>query len=146
VRPIPAYKAGLYGLTETRQLSNSDATPAFIPVHRTGFSAYLNKFYQEIRDPITEALSKDWTFDKKSFNLESFSRGVAQPGSALGSGLIFRKSQVKRENSKGFLNSRGFPSFIFQRNTVNQVKNRGYLQVNLDHLLTKSGGSGALGS
>jgi hypothetical protein len=45
VRPIPAYKAGLYGLTETRQLSNSNTKPAFIPVHRTGFSASFNKYY-----------------------------------------------------------------------------------------------------
>ena len=44
VRPIPAYKAGLYGLTENRQLSNSNPKPAFIPVHRTGFSACFNKF------------------------------------------------------------------------------------------------------
>jgi hypothetical protein len=43
VRPIPAYKAGLYGLTENRQLSNANTKPAFIPVHRTGFSACLNK-------------------------------------------------------------------------------------------------------
>ena len=43
VRPIPAYKAGLYGLTENRQLSNSNPKPAFIPVHRTGFSACFNK-------------------------------------------------------------------------------------------------------
>jgi len=43
VRPIPAYKAGLYGLTEDRQLSNANTKPAFIPVHRTGFSACLNK-------------------------------------------------------------------------------------------------------
>ena len=69
-------------------------------------------------------------------------RGVAQLGSALGSGLIFRRSQVKRENSKGFLNSRGFPSFIFQRNPVNQVENRGYLQVDVDHVLTKKDAQG----
>ena len=43
VRPIPAYKAGLYGLTESRQLSNSNPKTAFIPVHRTGFSACFNK-------------------------------------------------------------------------------------------------------
>ena len=43
VRPIPAYKAGHYGLTENRQLSNSNPKPAFIPVHRTGFSACFNK-------------------------------------------------------------------------------------------------------
>ena len=43
VRPIPAYKAGLYGLTENQQLSNTSPKPAFIPVHRTGFSAYFNK-------------------------------------------------------------------------------------------------------
>jgi len=38
VRPIPAYKAGLYGLTENRQLSESNSKPPFIPVHRTGHS------------------------------------------------------------------------------------------------------------
>ena len=43
VRPIPAYKAGLHGLRENRQLSNSNSKPAFIPVHRTGFSASFNK-------------------------------------------------------------------------------------------------------
>ena len=43
MRPIPAYKAGLYGLTEDRQLSNANTKPVFIPVHRTGFSACLNK-------------------------------------------------------------------------------------------------------
>jgi len=43
VRPIPAHRAGLYGLTETRQLSDSNSKPAFIPVHRTGFSAGINK-------------------------------------------------------------------------------------------------------
>jgi len=43
VRPIPAHRAGLYGLTENRQLSKSNAKPAFIPVHRTGFSAGFNK-------------------------------------------------------------------------------------------------------
>jgi hypothetical protein len=43
VRPIPAYKAGLYGLTENRQLSESNSKPPFIPVHRTGFSGYFNK-------------------------------------------------------------------------------------------------------
>jgi hypothetical protein len=43
VRLIPAYKAGLYGLTETRQLSNSNSKPPLIPVHRTGFSGYSNK-------------------------------------------------------------------------------------------------------
>ena len=43
MRPIPAYKAGLYGLTENRQLSNSNPKPALIPVHRTGFSACFNK-------------------------------------------------------------------------------------------------------
>jgi hypothetical protein len=35
--------AGLYGLTEDRQLSNSNAKPPFIPVHRRGFSRYFNK-------------------------------------------------------------------------------------------------------
>jgi len=44
VRPIPAHKAGLYGLTENQQLSNSNPKPAFIPVHRTGFSACFNKW------------------------------------------------------------------------------------------------------
>jgi len=48
VRPIPAYKAGLYGLTENRQLSNSNPKPAFIPVHRTGFSACFNKIIHEL--------------------------------------------------------------------------------------------------
>jgi len=43
VRPIPAYKAGLYGLTENRQLSNSNPKPPFIPVHRTGHSACFSK-------------------------------------------------------------------------------------------------------
>jgi hypothetical protein len=43
VRPIPAYKAGLYGLTEDRQLSESNSKPPFIPVHRTGFSGCFNK-------------------------------------------------------------------------------------------------------
>jgi hypothetical protein len=43
VRPIPAYKAGLYGLTENRQLSESNSKPPFIPVHRTGLSGYFNK-------------------------------------------------------------------------------------------------------
>jgi hypothetical protein len=42
VRPIPAYKAGLYGLTEDRQLSESNSKPPFIPVHRTGFSGCFN--------------------------------------------------------------------------------------------------------
>ena len=45
MRPIPAYKAGLYGLTENRQLSESNSKPPFIPVHRTGFSGGLNKYY-----------------------------------------------------------------------------------------------------
>ncbi|MDP2910012.1 MAG: hypothetical protein Q8N69_02995 [bacterium] len=44
VRPIPAYKAGLYGLTENRKLSNANSKLSFIPVHRTGFSASFNKF------------------------------------------------------------------------------------------------------
>jgi hypothetical protein len=43
VRAIPAYKAGLYGLTENRQLSESNSKPPFIPVHGTGFSGCLNK-------------------------------------------------------------------------------------------------------
>jgi len=43
VRPIPAYKAGLYGLTEDRQLSESNSKPPFIPVHRTGHSGNLSK-------------------------------------------------------------------------------------------------------
>ena len=38
-----AIKAGLYGLTENRQLSESNSKPPFIPVHRTGFSGCLNK-------------------------------------------------------------------------------------------------------
>src|SRR3989304_628811 len=44
VRPTPAYKAGLYGLTENRQLSNSNTKPPFIPVHRTGHSGCFSKF------------------------------------------------------------------------------------------------------
>ncbi len=43
MRPIPAYKAGLYGLTENRQLSESNSKSPFIPVHRTEFSGFLNK-------------------------------------------------------------------------------------------------------
>ena len=43
MRPIPAYKAGLYGLTENRQLSNSNPKPPFIPVHRTGHSGCFSK-------------------------------------------------------------------------------------------------------
>jgi len=43
VRPIPAYKEGLYDLTKNRQLSESNSKPPFIPVHRTGFSGCLNK-------------------------------------------------------------------------------------------------------
>jgi len=43
VRPIPAYKAGLYGLTEDRQLSESNSKPPFIPVHRTGHSGNFSK-------------------------------------------------------------------------------------------------------
>jgi len=45
VRPIPAYKAGLYGLTENRQLSNSNPKPPFIPVHRTGHSGCFSKVH-----------------------------------------------------------------------------------------------------
>ena len=44
MRPIPAYKAGLYGLTEDRQLSESNSKPPFIPVHRTGHSGNFSKF------------------------------------------------------------------------------------------------------
>ena len=43
MRRIPAYKAGLYGLTENRQLSNSNPKPPFIPVHRTGHSGCFSK-------------------------------------------------------------------------------------------------------
>ena len=43
MRPIPAYKAGLYGLTEDRQLSESNSKPPFIPVHRTGHSGNFSK-------------------------------------------------------------------------------------------------------
>ena len=50
VRPIPAYKAGLYGLTENRQLSESNSKPPFIPVHRTGFSGGLNKDHSAIME------------------------------------------------------------------------------------------------
>ena len=42
MRPIPAYKAGLCGLTETRQLSNSNSKSPFIPVHRTGHFGCLS--------------------------------------------------------------------------------------------------------
>ena len=50
VRPIPAYKAGLHGLTEKRQLSNSNPKSAFIPVHRTGFSACFNKWFSLVEN------------------------------------------------------------------------------------------------
>jgi len=48
VRPIPAYKAGLYGLTENRQLSNSNPKPPFIPVHRTGHSGCFSNILEKI--------------------------------------------------------------------------------------------------
>ena len=50
VRPIPAYKAGLYGLTENRQLSNSNPKPPFIPVHRTGHSGCFSKYKLSMGD------------------------------------------------------------------------------------------------
>jgi len=70
VRPIPAYKAGLYGLTENQQLSNSSPKPAFIPVHRTGFSAYFNKFSRrrglknEVDSPCGDRPDRPGGYDK----------------------------------------------------------------------------------
>jgi hypothetical protein len=43
VAPIPAHRAGHYGLTESRQLSYSDSKSLFIPVHRTGHSGCFRK-------------------------------------------------------------------------------------------------------
>ena len=54
VRPIPAYKAGLYGLTENRQLSESNSKPPSIPVHRTGFSGCLNKQEQKAKGKLAK--------------------------------------------------------------------------------------------
>jgi len=43
MRPIPAYKAGLYGLTENLQPSNSYLKTPFIPVRTTGHSGCFSK-------------------------------------------------------------------------------------------------------
>jgi hypothetical protein len=41
VRPIPAYKAGLYGLTENRQLSNFNSKQHSSPFTERGFLLVL---------------------------------------------------------------------------------------------------------
>jgi len=43
VRPIPAYKAGLYGLTENRQLSNFNSKQHSSPFTERGFLIILIK-------------------------------------------------------------------------------------------------------
>ncbi len=77
-----------------------------------------------------------WTFQTKSCIL-SLDRGVAQLGSALGSGLVVRETQVKRDNPNGFINSRGYPSLFYHVITVNLVKNKGYLPASVDQVLTR---------
>jgi hypothetical protein len=65
------------------------------------------------------------------------SRGVAQLGSAFGSGLVVRETQVKRDNPNGSINSRSYPSLFFYVITVNLVKNKGYLPAAVDHVLAR---------
>jgi hypothetical protein len=58
VRPIPAYKAGLYGLTENRKLSESNSKPPFIPVHRTGHSGNFSKMLFNLQRNSSEEIER----------------------------------------------------------------------------------------
>lgn len=58
VRRIPACKAGLYGLTEDRELSESNSKPPFIPVHRIGHSGIFSKMGERKVSEIEKLLTR----------------------------------------------------------------------------------------